>query len=528
MPRSSETSISTTGPVNGQRDRDGLENARRLCAASTVPSLLIAGTPDMAALRCNETLAALLGKPGAAGRDESGATLLPDGWAALSQALRPLYAEARPDFVTLTLAPALPLTLRAVPLTVDGTVVGALASATLDDAIEQRTAAMRAEVERATAARSRFLASASHDLRQPFQAMRLFLDALTAQVDGNARAMRTTTMLGNAMTAGERLLNALLDISTLDAGTVDADMQTVSLDTLLNSLADEFRPQAAEKGLRLRVHVPKATTRTDPVLLGRIVRNLLANAIRYTQQGGILLSVRRRAGRWRIEVWDTGFGIPPDKQDVIFDEFHQLTNPSRDPTRGLGLGLAIVRRLSRLLNAPVEVQSRAGRGSVFAVTVDRVAPEPEAVEAEAPHPHARDDDEVPLDGMRLLVVDDDSMVLSGLLLTLESWGCDFVSAADMREVFAAVDGLDGPPDVILTDLRLPGKVSGFDVIDRVRKLFRTTIPAVVLTGETAPDALLEGQRRGCAFLHKPLHPGDLRRVLEELRCASSVGGTPAP
>jgi len=511
MLRSSDTPIPTTDP----RYRDCLDNARRLCASSPIPSLLIVGAPDMAALRCNEALAALLGKPRAAARDESGPVLFPAGWAALAQALLPLYddGEERPEFATLRLAP---LSLRAVPLTVDGTVIGALATATLDEAIEQRTATMRAEVERATAARSRFLASASHDLRQPFQAMRLFLDALNTQVEGNARAMRTTGMLGNAMTAGERLLNALLDISTLDAGTVEADVQTVALDALLNSLADEFRPQAEEKGLRLRVRVPRGMTRSDPVLLGRIVRNLLANAIRYTQQGGILLSARQRDGRWRIEVWDTGFGIPPDKQDVIFDEFHQLTNPSRDPTRGLGLGLAIVRRLSVLLHAPVEVQSRAGRGSVFAVTVERVEPEPAAAAPEAPDA-ADDADETPLDGMKLLVVDDDSMVLSGLLLTLESWGCDFVSAADMREVFVAVDGLDGPPDVILTDLRLPGKVSGFDVIDRVRKLFRTTIPAVVLTGETAPDALLEGQRRGCAFLHKPLHPGDLRRVLEELR-----------
>ncbi|RUQ66201.1 hybrid sensor histidine kinase/response regulator [Azospirillum doebereinerae] len=515
MLRSSETPIPTTD----QRYRDCLDNARRLCASSPIPSLLIVGAPDMAALRCNEALASLLGKPRAAARDETGPALFPGGWAGLAQALRPLYdnGEGRPAFATLRLAPMAAMSLRAVPLTVDGAVIGALATATLDDAIEQRTATMRAEVERATAARSRFLASASHDLRQPFQAMRLFLDALNTQVEGNARAMRTTGMLGNAMTAGERLLNALLDISTLDAGTVEADVQTVALDALLNSLAEEFRPQAEEKGLRLRVRVPKATTRSDPVLLGRIVRNLLANAIRYTQQGGILLSARQRNGRWRIEVWDTGFGIPPDKQDVIFDEFHQLTNPSRDPTRGLGLGLAIVRRLSVLLHAPVEVQSRAGRGSVFAVTVERVEPESVVADSESPGFSGAEADEIPLDGMKLLVVDDDSMVLSGLLLTLESWGCDFVSAADMREVFVAVDGLDGPPDVILTDLRLPGKVSGFDVIDRVRKLFRTTIPAVVLTGETAPDALLEGQRRGCAFLHKPLHPGELRRVLEELR-----------
>ncbi|WP_247872560.1 hybrid sensor histidine kinase/response regulator [Azospirillum sp. TSO35-2] len=524
MPRSS---VSPTSPTD-LHYRECLDNARRVCAAGTVPMMLVVGAPEIAAVRCNEALALLLDRPRAASRDESGQVLLPDHWPAVAEALRPLYADSaadgtggdRPESAVLTLPLTPPLTLRAAPLLVDGRVVAVLATATLDHAIAHMTETMRAEVARTTAARSRFLASASHDLRQPFQAMRLFLDALTTQVDGNARATRTAGMLANAMTAGERLLNALLDISTLDAGTVAADLQTVSLDGLLHSLADEFRPQAEEKGLRLRVRVPAdAVTRSDPVLLGRIVRNLLSNAIRYTQRGGILLGLRHRDGHWRIEVWDTGFGIPRDKLDVIFDEFHQLTNPSRDPTRGLGLGLAIVRRLSVLLNAPIDVQSRTGRGSVFALTVERL--EGEAAVEPPPPPPSAGTIGVPLDGMRVLVVDDDSMVLSGLLLTLESWGCAFVSASNMREVFAAVDGLEGPPDAILTDLRLPGKVSGFDVIDRVRKLFKADIPAVVLTGETAPESLLEGQRRGCAFLHKPLHPGDLRRVLEEVRRGSA-------
>ncbi|WP_244433553.1 hybrid sensor histidine kinase/response regulator [Azospirillum sp. B506] len=522
MHRSSATPLSPTD----LRYRECLENARRVCAAGTVPTMLVVGGPEMAAVRCNEALATLLNRPRAATRDESGPILLSGGWPAVAEALRPLYgtgtgespaAPAEDARIVLRTDP--PLSLRAFPLLVDGRVIGVLASATLDGAIARMAETMRAEVARTTAARSRFLARASHDLRQPFQAMRLFLDALTTQVEGNPRATRTAGMLANAMTAGEQLLNALLDISTLDAGTVEADMQAVSLDTLLHSLADEFRPQAEEKGLRLRVHVAcRAVTRSDPVLLGRIVRNLLANAIRYTQRGGILLGLRKRDGQWRIEVWDTGFGIPQDKLDVIFDEFHQLTNPARDATRGLGLGLAIVRRLSVLLSAPVDVQSRSGRGSVFAVTVDRL--DGDDAPADAPAASTAADHAtagVPLDGMRILVVDDDSMVLSGLLLTLESWGCAFVSASNMREVFAAVDGLEGPPDAILTDLRLPGKVSGFDVIDRVRKLFKADIPAVVLTGETAPESLLEGQRRGCAFLHKPLHPGELRRVLEEVR-----------
>nr|WP_246499556.1 hybrid sensor histidine kinase/response regulator [Azospirillum soli] len=344
--------------------------------------------------------------------------------------------------------------------------------------------------------------------------MRLFLDALCSQI-ADEKALHTAEMLGNAMTAGERLLNALLDISTLDAGTVSADVQTFALDEMLGQLVDEFRPQCEEKGLRLRAHLRPGTAVTDPILLGRIVRNLLSNAIRYTQRGGLLLAMRQRGKQWRVEVWDTGFGIPEEQQSAIFDEFHQLENPNRDPTRGLGLGLAIVRRLSELLHTPVEVHSRVGRGTMFAVTVESGAPQAEP--EPAPPAQTAPAGASPLAGMSVLAVDDDSMVLTGLTMILESWGCNVAAAGDMREVFAVLDGLPEAPAVILTDLRLPGTVSGFDVIDRVRRLYGHDIPAVVLSGETAQSALLEGQRRGCSFLHKPLHPGELRQVLEQIR-----------
>nr|WP_281416007.1 hybrid sensor histidine kinase/response regulator [Azospirillum rugosum] len=378
---------------------------------------------------------------------------------------------------------------------------------------------MRAEIARTTAARSRFLASASHDLRQPFQAMRLFLDALCSQIT-DEKARQTADMLGNAMTAGERLLNALLDISTLDAGTVQPDLQTVALDELLGQLVEEFRPQGQEKGLRLRARLCPGSAVTDPVLFGRIMRNLLSNAIRYTQRGGLLLAMRRRGDQWRIEVWDTGFGVPDEQLTAIFDEFHQLQNPNRDPTRGLGLGLAIVRRLSDLLGTTVDVRSRVGRGTVFSVTIDAAAPlaaDPVPDTAAPPDSTPSASGGLPLAGMTVLAVDDEAMVLTGLQMILESWGCTVAAAGDMREVFAVLDALPEPPAVILTDLRLPGTVSGFDVIDRVRRLYNRDIPAVVLSGETAQSALLEGQRRGCSFLHKPLHPGELRQVLEQIR-----------
>ncbi|AWJ92025.1 hybrid sensor histidine kinase/response regulator (plasmid) [Azospirillum baldaniorum] len=504
-----------------------VENALRVCRAAALPAFVLTGPSHAATLFANDALCALLGKEPAAGGQPAPAWFGPV-WPAVLGAVDPLFSGDTGEPVGIELLPvgdADPAAFEGVPLTQDGQTVAVLALATQaapdDRVVARMEREMRAEIERTTAARSRFLASASHDLRQPFQAMRLFLDALCSQIS-DEKALSTAEMLGNAMTAGERLLNALLDISTLDAGTVTPDPQTVSLDELLGQLVEEFRPQSEEKGLRLRARLCPGTVKTDPVLFGRVMRNLLTNAIRYTRHGGLLLAMRRRGNRWRIDVWDTGFGIPEEQLTAIFDEFHQLQNPNRDPTRGLGLGLAIVRRLAELLGLQVEVRSRIGRGTVFSISLEAASPlaEPPCSHVSPPPSTAS---APPLTGMTVLAVDDEAMVLTGLQMILESWGCTVAAAGDMREVFAVLDGLPDAPSVILTDLRLPGKVSGFDVIDRVRRLYGQEIPAVVLSGETAQSALLEGQRRGCSFLHKPLHPGDLRQVLERLRGGEDKG-----
>ncbi|WP_345772430.1 hybrid sensor histidine kinase/response regulator [Azospirillum baldaniorum] len=502
-----------------------MENALRVCRAAALPAFVLTGPSHAATLFANDALCALLGKEPAAGGQPAPAWFGPV-WPAVLGAVDPLFSGDTGEPVGIELLPvgdADPAAFEGVPLTQDGQTVAVLALATQaapdDRVVARMEREMRAEIERTTAARSRFLASASHDLRQPFQAMRLFLDALCSQIS-DEKALSTAEMLGNAMTAGERLLNALLDISTLDAGTVTPDPQTVSLDELLGQLVEEFRPQSEEKGLRLRARLCPGTVKTDPVLFGRVMRNLLTNAIRYTRHGGLLLAMRRRGNRWRIDVWDTGFGIPEEQLTAIFDEFHQLQNPNRDPT--LGLGLAIVRRLAELLGLQVEVRSRIGRGTVFSISLEAASPlaEPPCNHVSPPPSTAS---APPLTGMTVLAVDDEAMVLTGLQMILESWGCTVAAAGDMREVFAVLDGLPDAPSVILTDLRLPGKVSGFDVIDRVRRLYGQEIPAVVLSGETAQSALLEGQRRGCSFLHKPLHPGDLRQVLERLRGGEDKG-----
>lgn len=365
---------------------------------------------------------------------------------------------------------------------------------------------VRAEAARALASKSRFLAAASHDLRQPFQAMRFFHSVLASHARDDA-AKRAAEMLGKALTSGEQLLNALLDISTLDAGTVQVRPQTFDVAQLVERIAAEFRPEAQAKGLDFRLRLNGGKVVSDPMLVERILRNLLANAVHYTRHGGILLGVRRRGGCVRIEVWDTGFGIAEDQQSAIFEEFHQLNNPERDRSRGLGLGLAIVARLARLLSAPVAVRSRLGLGSVFSIALP-LGPEGSNTRGEKRG-------EAPMDvGSRtILVVEDDSMVLMGLQMILETWGMRVLPAEDMPQVLECID--HGRPDLILSDLRLRAGLTGFEVVERVRAILGTDVPAIILTGETGKAELAEGRRRNLTFLHKPIQAEPLKKAIAE-------------
>lgn len=228
--------------------------------------------------------------------------------------------------------------------------------------------AARSAAERANRAKSRFLAAASHDLRQPFQAMALYRDVLAARLD-DAKDKAVLEALGSAMAAGQELLSALLDLSALEAGVAQPRLAPTALDEVLRPLAQQFRLQSADRGLQFR-HVPcSASVVTDPVLLARMVRNLLTNALKYTTSGTVLLGCRRLAGAVRVEVWDTGPGIPPGRQADIWEEFTQLDNPGRDRARGMGLGLAVVAKTGQLLHHPVDLRSWPGRGSVFSIEV---------------------------------------------------------------------------------------------------------------------------------------------------------------
>jgi two-component system, sensor histidine kinase len=375
---------------------------------------------------------------------------------------------------------------------------------------EQKEAAEQAResAEIANRAKSQFLAAASHDLRQPLHAMGLFVAALTERV----RYPEVRAIVNNinaSVEALESLFNALLDISKLDAGVLSPSRTSFPLQPLLDRLLTDYGAQAREKGLRFRVVKCKAMVYSDPTLLERILRNLVANAIRYTERGGIVVGCRRGRARLVIQVSDTGFGIPKDQQEKIFDEFYQLDNPERDRKKGLGLGLAIVKRLAQLLGYTVELTSVVGRGSSFSIKVprSRVAPaQPDSLSAGArTHGEA-------VTGKQILVIDDERAVREGMAVLLTQWGYQVLTAGSVDDVLQTANS--SRPDLIIADYRLREEMTGTQAIRRLQAEFKADIPAVLVTGDTAPDRVSESSASGFPLLHKPVPPAQLREVLE--------------
>ncbi|MGQ9368745.1 hybrid sensor histidine kinase/response regulator [Azospirillum sp. ST 5-10] len=376
------------------------------------------------------------------------------------------------------------------------------------DELLRREAARRREAELANAAKSRFLAAASHDLRQPFQAMRLYHHLLASHVDGRAAEMHDR--LGTALASGEALLNALLDVSTLEAGTVQPHRGAFPVQDVIDATLDEVQQQAAGKGLRIGTRPCPAVVDSDPTLLRRILANLLGNAVRYTPAGRVLVACRRRGGALRIEVWDTGIGVPEDRLDSIFEDFVQVANPQRDHRHGLGLGLAVVRRTAALLGHPVTVCSRPGRGSCFAVTVPvSTAPRPLAAPGGRALP-------APTRPLSVLLVEDHPDQRAALVRILENAGHRVVAAADGVEALTLAAGLSEAPDVLVSDHRLPGPVDGIAVAAGVGARFGRHLPTVIVTGDTDPALLQDAARRGLRLLHKPIDPVRLQNAVAAL------------
>lgn len=366
-------------------------------------------------------------------------------------------------------------------------------------------AAAQAAAEQANRSKSHVLAAASHDLRQPLQSLFLLTGKLAAGSLGPPER-ETVDNLGRALAAMKVLLDAMLDVSKLDAGIVAVSRRDIRVSDLLNDIAASYRDRALQQKLDLRVVSCSAVVHSDAALLARILRNYVENALRYTRRGRVLVGCRRRGGHLLIQVTDTGIGIPAEKQREIFEEYVQVDNSARDREQGLGLGLAIVRRISELLAHPVSVRSELGRGSTFAVAVP-LAAAPAMAAPPLPEPDA------PQPWRLVLVIDDDALVLMGLVAMLERWGARTLSASSGLEAVEKLRGSTTLPDLIIADYRLRRGETGFAAIDGVRRAAGHPIPALLLTGDTAPDILRDARSRDLRLLHKPVSPADLRRAL---------------
>jgi signal transduction histidine kinase/CheY-like chemotaxis protein len=378
----------------------------------------------------------------------------------------------------------------------------------------QMTQAAKDAAEAANRAKSSFLAAASHDLRQPLHALGLFSQALAERAhdaDGRALVQRITS----SVSALETLFSALLDVSKLDAGVITAHPRDFPVRPLLDRLADECMPEALERGLSLAVVCGDITVRSDPMLLERILRNLVANALRYTSAGGGVIGCRGRGRSLSLVVWDSGAGIAAGGVESIFEEFYQVDTPSRDRSRGLGLGLAIVRRLADLMGHAVEVASRPGRGSVFRVLV------PAGERAAGTQALAVDAGSSALVNRRILVIDDDENVREGTARLLAQWGCTVVVANDGEAARRACDTAR-PPDAMVVDLRLGRGADGLATIALLRARFGQAIPAVLVSGESAALELARIDASGVPLLHKPLPPARLRSILSHLLAANAA------
>ncbi|MDE1149938.1 MAG: PAS-domain containing protein [Azospirillaceae bacterium] len=388
--------------------------------------------------------------------------------------------------------------------------------------VERALQSAKVEAEQANLSKTKFLAAASHDLLQPLNSARLFVSAL-AELEHGPKNRSLIDNIDISLCAVEGLLDALLDISKLDAGAVSAEIVDFPIGSLLGPLSTEHEVLAREQGLALRYVPSRAVVRSDIRLLRSIVQNFLSNAVRYTQTGTVLLGCRRRGDALRIEVWDSGPGIPADQLDEIFKEFHQLhrgpmlAGPAADGEkrrgRGMGLGLAIVRRVAKVLDLKVETRSLVGRGSVFSVEVPLGA----KTASTTPRRVAGNGAARRLDDTLALVIDDEPSVLMGMQALLSTWGCEALVAATGEEALGILSRLPRPPDVIIADYHLGDGRTGPEEVARLRRTMSadggTAPPAIIITADHGPEVEAQVKQKRYWMLKKPLNPAQLRSLL---------------
>jgi two-component system, chemotaxis family, CheB/CheR fusion protein len=379
------------------------------------------------------------------------------------------------------------------------------------DALE----AAKRQAQLANAAKSRFLAAASHDLRQPLQTLSLVQGLLAKVVEGE-RAQKLVARLDETLGAMAGMLNALLDINQIETGTVQPNLVTFPINDLLERMREEFTYRAQSLRLDLRVVPCGLSIHSDPVLLEQVIRNLLSNAMKYTKRGKVLLGCRRRDGMLSVEVWDTGIGIPEEEQQAIFEEYHQIDNAARERSRGLGLGLSIVQRLVNLLGHHVRVRSKPGMGSVFAVEVAL----PPGVLASHAKLAGRDKNDAKVDaalrGGLILVVEDDPEVRELLELLLKEEGHPVATAPDGVAALDLVARGTLRPDLVLADFNLPGGMDGLQVSAKLRESLGRQVPVIILTGDITTSTLRNVALQNCLQLNKPVKVKELSQAIRHL------------
>ena len=366
------------------------------------------------------------------------------------------------------------------------------------------------DAERANKAKSLFLASASHDLRQPLNAMQMYIAALQSKVK-DKEILRIIEDINSVSISTARLLNALLDVSELEAGAIKPRFESFSVNNMLISIFQSFLPLAKDKGLNFRVVPSSLYVRSDPALLERILGNFMSNAIRYTNIGSVLIGCRKRGDKVVIEVWDTGCGISDDQMSLIYEDFYQIENKERDRGKGLGLGLALAKRLSESLEHKIVSKSTFGSGSCFSVLVNI---------GEKTVDENQDEsfmNIMNLSGANILLVEDDMDVLKATKQLLESWGCKVKTARNKDEVMNLIK--ENPydnPDIILADNRLPGDASGIDISYLIQEKLQASIPCVIMTGDVERNHVQSIIDQGFPVLLKPIQPAKFRAMLSHL------------
>ena len=412
------------------------------------------------------------------------------------------------------------------------------AAIVLDEEVRARTAELHAALhdlerinaelksaketaEKLNATKSRLLAAAGHDLVQPLNAARLSLSALKEEslTEG---AAGLAAQIDRSLSSVEQLMRALMDIAKLDAGVTQPDFCSFPIEHILQGLSWDFAHAARQQNLRLRVLPSNALVWSDPVFLRRIIQNLMSNAIRYTNRGGVVVLCRKSEDQLTVSICDTGIGIAPDEQDKIFTEFHRGSTPAAHAAEGLGLGLAIAKRMSEALGHELRLRSELGRGTVFSVTLplSRSAPLPGVRRLERPALTPV------LEGAFVIVIENDESCRLAMENLLSRWSCQVVSATSIEEIDSALCEVERTPDLVIADFHLGRGGNGLDAIQVIASRFPQDVPGLIVTADHDPDIARLAEQAGCALLIKPVEPAELRALMSHLLSPAKVEAFP--